>query len=345
MTYGHWGKACAWITRGPSAPRRWTHRDAPLCRRVGVHRQHPPARTAPGADPLGPTTFSPPPAPSRGPGRGGRHGRPSRRSPAGLVHQCGGFFGAELKRAGWDTIIITGASETPVPRHRGRRGLPPGRAPLGQGVARVPDPDHEELGHRLIRVARWHRRENRALVANIIHDLNRAAEHTGLGAVMGSKRLKATPYAARSSPRRRPRPRPGDRRWFRDLPGDSPVFSTLGTMRMVRVHQRSAPPTWNFQEGSSGVQAITAGPDGRDHPAPRHLYGCPVRCKWVVEVQKAPSRPSTAGPVRDDRRLWALCGVGDIRITARANQLCNAYGLDTIGTGVRRVAMECFERS
>jgi aldehyde:ferredoxin oxidoreductase len=77
-------------------------------------------------------------------------------------------------------------------------------------------------------------------------------------------------------------------------------------------------------------------------------FACPVRCKRVVEVKGGgyPVDPVYGGPEYETiGALGSSCGVSDLAAIARANQLCNAYGLDTISCGVTIAwAMECFER-
>jgi aldehyde:ferredoxin oxidoreductase len=77
-------------------------------------------------------------------------------------------------------------------------------------------------------------------------------------------------------------------------------------------------------------------------------FGCPVRCKWVVEVDdpERPVRREYGGPEYETTgALGACCGIDDLAAIARGNQLCNAYGLDTIGVGVTIAwAMELYER-
>ncbi|NLD73580.1 MAG: aldehyde ferredoxin oxidoreductase family protein [Chloroflexi bacterium] len=364
MTYGHWGKALRVdLTRGTI--RTETLDPTDLRRYVGgwwfiahtLLRELPP-----GADPLGPENiliFTTGPITGQPLAGGGRHmvGAKSPLTGGFAGSECGGFFGAELKRAGWDTVIITGASETPVylAIQDGEASLRPADHLWGLETLECQTRIREEMGERLARVAQCGiAGENLALVANVIHDVNRAAGRTGLGAVMGSKRLKAV--AVRGT--QQPPVADADRareigHWFRDHYQEtgSAVFSTLGTMRMVRVHQEAGGlPTRNFQEGQfDGFEGITAEAQQEQITVRRDTcYGCPVRCKWVVEVddERYPVEPEYGGPEYETTGSFGhLCGVDDIRIAARANQLCNAYGLDTIGTGVTiAFAMECYER-
>ncbi len=364
MTTGHWGK-CLRVDLSTGAIVEEALDDLFLRRYVGgwgfiAHELL--TRVPAGADPLGPDNvliFATGPVTGQPLAGGGRHmvGAKSPLTGGFGASECGGYFGAELKRAGWDMVVIGGISPTPVTLciHDGEASLRPADHLWGLETLDTVRRLHEELGERRARVAVCGiAGENLALVANIVHDASRAAGRTGLGAVMGSKRLKAVAVRGTQSPSAA---EPGQVRelghWFRDhyQETSSAVFATLGTMRMVRVHQEAGGlPTRNFQEGQfAGYASLTAEAQTEQITVGRETcFGCPVRCKWVVQVDDPayPVEPEYGGPEYETTGAFGhLCGVADLRITARANRLCNAYGLDTIGTGVTiAFAMECYER-
>ena len=315
-----------------------------------------------GADPLGPDNlliFATGPVTGQPLAGGGRHmvGAKSPLTGGFGSSECGGYFGAELKRTGWDMVVLSGVSPTPVYLwlKDGEASLHPAEHLWGLETLDCEGRLKEDLGDRRVRVAQCGiAGENLALLANVIHDSARAAGRTGLGAVMGSKKLKAVVVrGTQSPPVADPERMRALGRWFRDHYGEtgSAIFSTLGTMRMVRVHQEAGGlPTRNFQEGQfAGYEAITAEAQTEQITVGRETcYGCPIRCKWVVKVDDPDYavEPEYGGPEYETAGAFGhLCGVSDLRIIARANRLCNAYGLDTIGTGVTiAFAMECFER-
>lgn len=290
---------------------------------------------------------------------GGRHmiGAKSPLTGGFAGSEVGGFFGAELKRAGWDLILFEGAAQEPVYLwiHDDQVELRPAAHLWGHETAEVEDSIREELGDRAIRVSQCGPAGERLVrIANVMHDATRAAGRTGLGAVMGAKKLKAV--AVRGT--QRPTTADPDKvremgRWFRDnyRETNSVVFATVGTPRMIRVNNElGGLPTRNFQQGVfEGFEAISLESmqakmvKGRDT-----CYGCPVRCKWVVEVdsERFKVNPRYGGPEYEALgSLGSCCGVDDLEAIAYANQLCNANGLDTISTGVTiAFAMECFER-
>jgi aldehyde:ferredoxin oxidoreductase len=142
-------------------------------------------------------------------------------------------------------------------------------------------------------------------------------------------------------------------KWFRDNYKDtgSAVFSTLATMRMVRGNNGAGGlPTRNFQDGVfDGFEKISAETQLAAYTVARDTcFGCPIRCKWVVEVNDDDYKVDRkyGGPEYETTAAFgSCCGIDDLRATNMANQICNAMGLDTIGAGVTiAFAMECYER-
>jgi len=271
--------------------------------------------------------------------------------------EAGGFVGAELKRAGYDAVIIEGVSPKPVYLW------------IKDDVVELRDADHiwgqptketeemirEESGDNRLRFAAiGPAGENMVRYACIMNDLKDAAGRTGMGAVMGSKKLKA--IAVRGT-----KPLPGAdpekiRKIAREMAravkaGEKVVgLHTYGTGIGLRGGVVNGNlPIRNFRDGEfAGAEKISAenymgeigiGMDG--------CYACAVRCKKVVQAEK-PFKvdPAYGGPEYESAgALGSCCGVDDIVAVSKATELCNAYSLDTIETGVTiAFAMECFER-
>ena len=270
--------------------------------------------------------------------------------------EVGGFWGADLKRAGFDAIIVEGVSPNPVYLW------------VKDGKAEIRDASHlwgkttkatlaairEELGDSRISCTMiGPGGENMVRYACVMNGLKDAGGRAGLGAVMGSKNLKAV--AARGT---------------LTLDGEDP--ETIRDMarraaREVNAGERSAGlhargtgggsleggvaqgnlPIRNFRDGefpevdgiSFIMDKIGIGMEG--------CYACAVRCKKVVkaETEAYSVDPDYGGPEYESiGALGSTCGVSDIVAVSRANELCNAYSLDTIGAGVSiAFAMECFE--
>ncbi len=364
MSYGHWGRGL----RVDLTTRSITVQeldDTFLRRYVGGWGfiAYTLLKEAPaGVDPLGPANplvYATGPISGQPVAGGGRHMLGARSPLTGGFSgsECGGYFGAELKRAGWDMIVITGASPTPVYLviQDDRYELRPADHLWGRETHDVQQTIRDEAGDQRVRVSQCGvAGENLVLLSNVIHDATRAAGRTGLGAVMGSKKLKAVAVRGTQTPPLSDPERVREiGRWFRDHYKEtgSAVFSTLGTMRMIRNNNEAGGlPTRNFQEGQfEGFEAVSAEAQ-RDQITVRRdtCYGCPIRCKWVVSVDDPAYavEPEYGGPEYETAgAMGPLCGVDDLRVTARANRQCNALGLDTIGTGVTiAFAMECYER-
>lgn len=268
----------------------------------------------------------------------------------------GGYWGAELKRAGWDAIIITGKADKPT------------YVWIKDGVVELRDAGHlwgcetlevertlrAELAEPRLRVAQCGPAGERlARMACIIGDATRAAGRTGLGAVMGSKNLKAVVVRGTSGVE------VADKeavrkiaKWLSDnvrnlWTAGMQDFGTSGGLQYLS--SIGGLPTRNFQEGSfEGAEKIT-GSTMADTILVENdtCYACPVRCKRKVEVkERFPVIPEYGGPEYETLGAFgSVCGIDDLEAIAYANQLCNAYGLDTISTGMTIAwAMECFER-
>ncbi|HLF28912.1 MAG TPA: aldehyde ferredoxin oxidoreductase family protein [Anaerolineae bacterium] len=272
--------------------------------------------------------------------------------------ESGGDWGAELKRAGFDAIIVEGRAAKPVylwirdQRVEIRAAEHLWGLTTGEAEPRL----LEALDDNRIKVsAIGPAGERQVPYACIINELHDAAGRTGMGAAMGSKNLKA--IAVRGTGKVESAQR--------DLIAEfARAFSKTAAEDDLFVHHRKygtaggvpdkvtlgALPTRNYQ---TGVLPSGEGIGGQwlaetilvDATS---CFACVVKCKRHVE--------DTAGPYPIERRfggpeyesvgaLGSMCGVSDGRAVSYANQLCNMYGMDTISTGVTiAFAMECFER-
>lgn len=316
----------------------------------------------PGIDPLGPHNkliFANGLVTGAAIGGSGRHAVGAK-SP--LTHgfgeaDVGGFWGAELARAGYDAVIIEGKAPEPVYLfiRDGEVEIRPAQHLWGSLTAPAQALIRSELGDDRVRVAQiGPAGEKLAPIAAIMHDINRAAARTGLGAVMGSKNLKAV--AVRGTGRVSPYDAAALNdlaKWYaKNFPNTWAKDLRLnGTASGVVYHQMSGGlPTRNFQEGVfEGYEDISGERMTETILKERDTcFACPVHCKRVVEIRQGdvPVDPVYGGPEYETIAAFgSMCGVRDLAAIARANQLCNAYGLDTISAGVTVAwAMDCFER-
>lgn len=284
--------------------------------------------------------------------------------------QAGGFFPAELKFAGYDAIVIRGRSPTPVYLW------------IRDGIVEVRDARHlwgkltgeverllrEELGDDKVEIAQiGPAGEDLVRFAAIINMASRANGRTGMGAVMGSKNLKAVAvrgtrgakavdFADRSGIHKLAMQGAGG---LHDNVAVS-VLARYGTAVAVAYQNLiGSLPSLNYDRGTfDGWEQITGerlyetllrGADqGMQNVNGRGTcYACSVRCKRVVEAEfdGKPVEPQYGGPEFETLATFgAYCNVDDLPALAFASRLCNAYGADTISAGATvAFAMDCYE--
>jgi aldehyde:ferredoxin oxidoreductase len=269
--------------------------------------------------------------------------------------EAGGFWGPELKMAGFEAIVIKGRATTPVYLwvHDGEAEIRPAGHLWGRMTADVQNDIRNELGDDKIRVLQnGIAGENLVRFAGITNDLRHFNGRNGMGAVMGSKNLRA--IAVRGSQR------------YQSFANDSDSLMALG--RKLAKAVREHPQSWDLQErGTPGLveplntggilptrnfrQGVFEGVDNLNWEAyekqlltaRRSCYACAVRCKREVAVDGKVS--DYGGPEYETLGAFGPnCGISDLQAIAHANELCNAYMLDSISTGSTiSFAMECFE--
>lgn len=271
--------------------------------------------------------------------------------------QAGGFFPAHLKFAGFDAIVIEGRAERPVYLylHDGQAELLPAahlwRKPTDQVEVMI----QEELGSRKVHVLQCGPAGERLVrFAALINRCNRANGRTGMGAVFGSKRLKAIVVSGNRKPGLANRKRLLElARWGSDNFESSNIvgLGKYGTAHIMR-YQNSAggQVTHNWESGVfDGADSL----DGRTMAdtilkARDTCYACPVRCKRIVKVSNESWQvdPKFGGPEYETLSAFgSYCAVDDLAAVSAANQLCNQYGMDTISCGATiSWAMDCFAR-
>jgi len=271
--------------------------------------------------------------------------------------QAGGFWPAELKAAGFDGIVVHGRAERPVYLwvHDGEAELRDAGHLWGRFTAEVEDTIREELGDRRIQVIQCGPAgEQGVRFGALINYANRANGRTGMGTVMAAKNLKAVAVRGHGRPEvADPQALKELARWGVDHFEQSDVYGLgmLGTAEIVNSQSKGGGlPTRNWSSGTfEGAQAIS-GHAMRDTILKERdtCFGCLVRCKRVVEVTEGPFPvdPRYGGPEYETlATLGSYCGVSDLAAVARANQLCNMYGMDTISCGATVAwAMDCFEQ-
>jgi aldehyde:ferredoxin oxidoreductase len=266
----------------------------------------------------------------------------------------GGYWGTELKKAGVDAVVITGASETPVYLwiRDGDVEFRDACHVWGKETADAQALIREELEDNEVRVAQCGPAgEKLVRFANIMHDVNRAAGRTGLGAVMGSKNLKA--IAVRGTgvvESADPEALQKIRSRFIELKEHWVGLQKYGTSEGVaQVQERGYLPTHNFRQGQfAGWERISGERMGAEYVVGRDSCpGCPVGCKRQVKADgRYAVDPVYGGPEYETiASFGSMCDIDDLEAILYANQLCAAHGIDTISTGGTIAwLMECFEK-
>ena len=267
----------------------------------------------------------------------------------------GGFFGAELKRAGFDAILVEGRAANPVYLwvHEGEAEIRPADHLWGMTTLDCQNAIQAEVGDSRVRLAMiGPGGEKLVRYACVINDLKHAAGRSGMGAVMGSKNLKAVAARGKGSiPVADPEAVRNLSRWmgehWNEKAWDMHDTGTDGGLE--HLSEIGALPTRNFQDGEfEGASKIT-GSTMRDTILIDRgaCYACPIRCKRVVKIDDEDYQvdPEYGGPEYETvAAVGSNCGVDDLRAISKANELCQAYSLDTISTGMAvSFAMECFE--
>jgi len=268
--------------------------------------------------------------------------------------EVGGYWGAELKHAGFDAITVEGTAEDPVYLwvHDGEAELRDASHLWGLEVAEAHQRLLEELDDDRIRTAViGPAGEHLVRYASIINDVRHAAGRTGMGAVMGSKKLKAIAARGRQTvPLADPAGVRSLNQWYAEGVRSGEFATQYGTGGGLLGGSLSGNlPTRNFRDGgfpsaekiSGDILCDTWG-IGMDT-----CYACPRRCKKVIKIDEPWSvDPIYGGPEYETLGAFGSdCYIDDVRAVAKAHELCNRYGMDTLSCGCTiAFAMECFEK-
>jgi len=295
-----------------------------------------------------------------------------------LDSHCGGFFGPELKFAGYDGLVIEGRAPEPVYIVIEDEDVDIKDAKWLWGANTL---DTERLlkekhaGDRLARIACiGPAGERKALLANVISE-RRAAGRGGAGAVMGSKNLKAIVVRGHKKPEefihdpqkfKEAVKACYDKVAKKEITGlkgatmrgkfhDKATYPIQGTARIiVAINEAGGLPTRNFQtgmfekwseiDGAAFSKYIHVPPEA---PGARPCYNCPIMCshlsiikkgKWTGIVDEGPDYENIV-------MLGANCGVADREAITAAEYYCDFYGIDAISVGgTIAFLMECYEK-
>ncbi len=268
----------------------------------------------------------------------------------------GGYFGAEMKHAGYDVIILKGANKEPKYLSIEDDDIELKKADelWGRDTYKTESMLKKDLGDNVRIMCIGPAGENLVKFASINHEFGRQSGRTGIGAIFGAKKLKAITVRGTKDVKVADLLRLNKRidytiDFMRNNDKDwHEIFLRHGTMTTYEWCQSiSALPTknfketefekWNESDGFSMEKRIKVGK--------KACHCCTSPCGNISKVQHNNQNNFIVGPDYETAGLLGPnCGIEDIESIAQANYLCDIYGLDTISTGnVIGFAMECYE--
>jgi aldehyde:ferredoxin oxidoreductase len=267
-----------------------------------------------------------------------------------------GEFGTNLKYAGFDMVILEGKASHPVYLFIDDDHISFGDAAFLWGK------DTEETEHALIAATAPDAKvacigpagEKLVRFACVMNDMGRAAGRSGVGAVMGSKNLKAIAVRGTNGVKVA-----DNERFYKAIEGvyavlDDPYteeFHQTGTPGVLElVHSYGVLPTKNFQFGTNPHYEQLTGEVLADTLSVRKRMGmgcpaCPIACGRISRVKNPDFAGVGAGPEYETIGMFgSSCYTNDFEAVSKANFICNQMGMDTISTGSAiACAMEMFE--
>jgi aldehyde:ferredoxin oxidoreductase len=266
-----------------------------------------------------------------------------------------GTFGAELKRAGYDAIILIGKAEKPTYLWIDDDSvqLLDASQIWGKSPGETEDAIKNEIGDYYVRVSSIGLAgEKLSKIANIINEKTRAAGRTGLGAVMGSKNLKA--IAVRGT-RDIGVAKPAEfmemvKEFHERMKGPAAQkYRTLGTSENVMVQNALfCMPTRNYNNAHFENADNVSGEALNERYIAKIIAcnSCAMRCEHEAVIKEGPYKGTLARMEYDN--IWALgpnCGIDKLDAIIKAAELCNYYGLDATSAGVIvSFVMDCHEK-
>ena len=280
--------------------------------------------------------------------------------------QGGGYFPAEMKFSGFDAVIIKGRSPKPVYLwlHHGEAELRDASHLWGLTTGDAEDKLKEELDDKRIEVLQiGPAGENLVRFSALISMSNRANGRTGMGAVMGSKNLKAVVVRGKMKPAiANPEKFKGIQKLAKvNLePTGMDGFGKYGTPGVCSPqHRAGGLPTYNFNSGNFDKHEEIDGhklynehlrgheKDDQNRFGRDTCFSCSIKCKRVSQIDEGPFKTEAkyGGPEYETLATFgSYCGISDMDAIIHANALCNMYGMDTISCGATIAwAMECWE--
>ena len=267
----------------------------------------------------------------------------------------GGAFGDELKQAGYDVLIIEGRAEKPVYLwiDDDRLQIKDAGHLWGKDTFETNVLIKEELGSEEIKVARiGPAGEKLVKIASIVNDYSRTAARCGVGAVMGSKNLKAIAVQGTGSVEVAKVDELLNflQEYYKTIREKTTFFQEWGTLGMFNLtNVTGVNPTRYWRKGTFDEyekingQAIKREIEVKN----KACYSCVIACSKLCAVKEGEYAGAVVeGPEHETvYALGSLCENSNLASIAKANELCDRLGMDTMSTGnVIAFAMECYDR-
>ena len=267
----------------------------------------------------------------------------------------GGRWGLDIKKSGFDGIIIEGAAAKPVLLviDDGKAVLRNAEDLWGKSVKETTGLIKDSLGKSFNVSCIGVAGENLVKYAAIMNDVHRALGRCGMGAVMGSKRLKAIAVTGTN------KISIADKEAFKEAAKTASDFVSESLLKMTLevfgtnmvldlVNVKGGLPTRNWQSGSCTYTDNINGPAINEKilTGKKACFSCPIACGRLSEVKSGKYACKGEGPEYESVGAFGpMCDVDDLEAITYAHLLCNEYGLDTVSAGSTiAFAMECYEK-
>jgi len=267
----------------------------------------------------------------------------------------GGHFGPQMKYAGYDVLVITGQAESPsyLFINDDAVEIRPAAEYWGQGSITAEKNFKDHLGEDYQILTIGPAGENRVRYACISHDFGRQAGRTGVGAVMGSKNLKAIAvkgakglpvadlkkaYAKGKEAYRNVMAKPGFEGWTPEGTAGITNWTNEVGVFPTRNFQTSFAEHYKDINGQAVIERLKITDKG--------CFGCPTPCGKYGYTKTLSGSAYVEGPEYETIALFGgNCVLKTIEEVAYANYLCDEFGIDTISAGVViGWTIECFQK-
>lgn len=271
--------------------------------------------------------------------------------------EAGGFWGPELKKAGYDGLTIEGKADKPVYIYikDDNIEIKDAKHIWGKETGEAQELIISELGDKSVKILQiGPGGENLVKYACILNGLKHANGRNGLGAVMGSKNLKAIvvkgnnkiPFYDNETISKIGK---SFLSYYMENPLSRGLYEYGTNGGLMGNNAGGILPTQNFNNGEfEDAEKISAQTMNDTILKKREgCYACAIRCKRKVEVKREDFvvDGKFGGPEYETvASFGSLCENNNLEIVSKANELCNRFGIDTISTGMTiAFAMECYE--